>query len=59
MPSILKGFPSINRDSRCPTWSAVRAAARKHGGSVQNEPVMLDGRLHAAVRDPDGNTIEL
>lgn len=38
---------------------AVVAAARKHGGRLQDQPVERDGRLHAAVRDPDGNTLEL
>ena len=38
---------------------AVLAAARKHGGRVLDQPRRMDGRLHAAVRDPDGNTLEL
>jgi catechol 2,3-dioxygenase-like lactoylglutathione lyase family enzyme len=38
---------------------AVLAAARKHGGRVQDAPRVWDGRWHAAVRDPDGNTLEL
>jgi catechol 2,3-dioxygenase-like lactoylglutathione lyase family enzyme len=39
--------------------NAVVVAARKHGGRLQDQPVERDGRLHAAVRDPDGNTLEL
>jgi catechol 2,3-dioxygenase-like lactoylglutathione lyase family enzyme len=38
---------------------AVVALARKHGGRVQDPPARRGGRLHAAVRDPDGNTLEL
>lgn len=33
--------------------------ALKHGGRVENPPALQGGRTHAAVRDPDGNTIEL
>ena len=38
---------------------AVLAAARKHGGRVQDAPRVRDGRWQPAVRDPDGNTLEL
>jgi catechol 2,3-dioxygenase-like lactoylglutathione lyase family enzyme len=38
---------------------AAVAAARKHGGSVQDAPREVGGQTHASVRDPDGNTIEL
>ena len=37
----------------------VIAAALKHGGRLQNAPSRQDGRVHAAIRDPDGNTVEL
>ena len=37
----------------------VIAIALKHGGRVQDKPVREQGRVHASVRDPDGNTIEL
>jgi len=39
-------------------WHVITIALR-HGGRVQNDPGMNDGRMMAAVRDPDGNTIEL
>ncbi|HJU64525.1 MAG TPA: VOC family protein [Gemmatimonadaceae bacterium] len=42
-----------------PDVDAVIALAVKHGGRVQNAPVRRDGKIHAAVRDPDGNTLEL
>ena len=38
---------------------AVIALAVKHGGRVQDPPVRRDGKVHAAIRDPDGNTVEL
>ena len=37
----------------------VITAALKHGGRLQDPPVRRDGRVHAAIRDPDGNTVEL
>jgi catechol 2,3-dioxygenase-like lactoylglutathione lyase family enzyme len=33
------------------------AAAERHGGRLQNPSEQRDGRTHAAVRDPDGNTV--
>ncbi|MFT7588105.1 MAG: catechol 2,3-dioxygenase-like lactoylglutathione lyase family enzyme [Limisphaerales bacterium] len=33
--------------------------AKKYGGKQEGEILEHDGKLHAAVRDPDGNTIEL
>jgi predicted enzyme related to lactoylglutathione lyase len=38
---------------------AVLRAVAAHGGAVQDAPREVDGRLHAAVRDPDGNTLEI
>ena len=37
----------------------VIAAALKHGGSVQNPPVEDGDLVHASIRDPDGNTLEV
>jgi catechol 2,3-dioxygenase-like lactoylglutathione lyase family enzyme len=37
----------------------VISLALKYGGKVQDPPVRESGRVHAAVRDPDGNTLEL
>jgi catechol 2,3-dioxygenase-like lactoylglutathione lyase family enzyme len=37
----------------------VIATALKHGGSVQDQPVEDGNLVHAAIRDPDGNTLEL
>ncbi len=52
-------FPIHQLGLEVPDMDAVLAAARQHGGRVQHAPRRRDGRLHAAVRDPDGNTLEL
>ncbi|MBC7878589.1 MAG: VOC family protein [Anaerolineales bacterium] len=33
--------------------------ALKHGGKLEGDITRKDGKVNAAVRDPDGNTIEL
>ena len=38
---------------------AVVALALKHGGRQEGQTIRSGGKLQAAVRDPDGNTIEL
>jgi catechol 2,3-dioxygenase-like lactoylglutathione lyase family enzyme len=38
---------------------AVAAAAVRHGGRLQDPPVREKGRMRAAVRDPDGNPLEV
>lgn len=53
------GFPVHQLGFEVPDVAAVVAAAERHGGRVQDRPERVDGRLHAAVRDPDGNTIEV
>ncbi|MGH9936516.1 MAG: VOC family protein [Blastocatellia bacterium] len=42
-----------------PDVEAVIALALKHGGKQEGPPLREKGRLHAAIRDPDGNTLEL
>ena len=37
----------------------VIEVAIRHGGRQEGEAILKDGRTHAAVRDPDGNTLEL
>ena len=39
--------------------AAVIALALKHGGQREGAPRREQGKLHAALRDPDGNTLEL
>ena len=38
---------------------AVIALALQHGGREEGKLIRREGRIEAAVRDPDGNTIEL
>lgn len=33
--------------------------ALRHGCRIENQPERIDGQQQAAIRDPDGNTIEL
>jgi catechol 2,3-dioxygenase-like lactoylglutathione lyase family enzyme len=37
----------------------VIALAIKHGGRQEGKTIQVAGKKQAAVRDPDGNTIEL
>jgi catechol 2,3-dioxygenase-like lactoylglutathione lyase family enzyme len=52
-------FPIHQLGLEVPDVEAVLAAARKHGGRIQDVPRRQNGQLHAAIRDPDGNTLEL
>ena len=38
---------------------AVVDLALKHGGRQEGQTIRANGKIQAAVRDPDGNTIEL
>ncbi len=38
---------------------AVLELSLKYGGSILNEPVTRLNQVHAAIRDPDGNSLEL
>jgi catechol 2,3-dioxygenase-like lactoylglutathione lyase family enzyme len=42
-----------------PDVEAVIALALQHGGREEGKLIRKEGRIEAAVRDPDGNTIEL
>jgi catechol 2,3-dioxygenase-like lactoylglutathione lyase family enzyme len=42
-----------------PDVEAVIALARQHGGREEGKVIHTEGKTQAAVRDPDGNTIEL
>ena len=55
----VESFPIHQLGFEVDRVSEVIASAERHGGRLQNEPVRDGDRLHAAVRDPDGNTIEL
>ena len=54
-----KGFPVHQPGFTVPDVEAVIALAQKHGGRQEGKLIQVDGKLQAAIRDPDGNTIEL
>jgi predicted enzyme related to lactoylglutathione lyase len=54
-----KGFPVHQPGFVVSDVEAVIALALKHGGRQEGQIIRKGGRLEAAVRDPDGNTIEL
>ena len=54
------GFPVHQPGLAVPDVERVMALAVAHGGRVEGEPEREDGVVvRAAVRDPDGNTIEI
>jgi len=54
-----KGFPVHQPGFIVADVEAVIALALKHGGRQDGQTIQVDGKTQAAVRDPDGNTIEL
>lgn len=54
-----KNFPVHQLGFHVPDVEAVIALALQHGGRKEGEVIRQEGRTEAAVRDPDGNTIEL
>jgi len=54
-----EGFPIHQPGFEVPDVRAVVALATRHGGRLEGTVNEQDGRLHAAIRDPDGNTVEL
>jgi catechol 2,3-dioxygenase-like lactoylglutathione lyase family enzyme len=54
-----ENFPIHQPGFVVPDVEAVIALAIKHGGRQEGRTLRVEGRLQAAVRDPDGNTIEL
>jgi predicted enzyme related to lactoylglutathione lyase len=53
-----EGFPVHQLGFEVADIDRVLEIARKYGGRVQNPRQEKDGRAHAAIRDPDGNTID-
>lgn len=53
------GYPSHQPGFEVADVQAVLAVARKYGGRQEGEILKVGDRLHASVRDPDGNTLEL
>ena len=54
-----KGYPIHQPGLEVQDVEAVIEIAIKHGGRQEGRTVRVDGKLQAAIRDPDGNTIEL
>lgn len=54
-----EGYPSHQLGFAVPDVEHVIALADKHGGCQEGGIVYNERSIHAAVRDPDGNTIEL
>ena len=54
-----ENFPIHQPGFVVPDVEAVIALAIKHGGRQEGQTLHADGKAQAAVRDPDGNTIEL
>lgn len=54
-----KGFPIHQPGFMVPDVQAVIDIALKHGGRQEGQTLQVDGKTQAAIRDPDGNTIEL
>jgi predicted enzyme related to lactoylglutathione lyase len=54
-----KGYPIHQPGFMVTDVQSVIDIAQKHGGRQEGQTIRVDGKLQAAVRDPDGNTIEL
>lgn len=53
------GFPVVQLGFEVEDIAAVVRLAEQHGGRREGAPRPVDDVIHGAVRDPDGNTIEL
>lgn len=53
------GFPVHQLGFEVDDLDAVVQAALRHGGRIEDPARVIDGRRVAAIRDPDGNTVEL
>jgi catechol 2,3-dioxygenase-like lactoylglutathione lyase family enzyme len=53
------GFPVHQLGFSVPDIEAVVALVDRHGGRREGRVTRDGGRLHGAIRDPDGNTLEL
>jgi predicted enzyme related to lactoylglutathione lyase len=54
-----KGYPIHQPGFVVSDVEAVIAIAVKHGGLQEGQTIRAGGKIQAAIRDPDGNTIEL
>ena len=54
-----EGYPDYQLGIEVSDLAAVLQVATRYGGRQEGELRSEDGLLHGAVRDPDGNTLEL
>ncbi len=54
-----KGYPIHQPGFIVPDVEYVIEIAQKYGGRQEGRAIRVDGKIQAAIRDPDGNTIEL
>jgi predicted enzyme related to lactoylglutathione lyase len=54
-----KGYPIHQPGFLVPDVQAVIDIAQKYGGRQEGRTIRAGGKIQAAIRDPDGNTIEL
>ena len=54
-----KGYPIHQPGFMVPDVKSVIDIAQKYGGRQEGQLIRVDGEIQAAIRDPDGNTIEL
>lgn len=53
------GYPVHQLGIAVEEIAALIPLVRMHGGRMESTPITTSDGVHAAVRDPDGNTIEL
>lgn len=54
-----KGYPIHQPGFAVPDVQSVIDIAQKYGGRQEGQTIRVGGKIQAAIRDPDGNTIEL
>ena len=54
-----KGYPVHQPGFRVADVQSVIDIALKYGGRQEGKTIRVGGKIQAAIRDPDGNTIEL
>ena len=57
--SDFKGYPIHQPGFVVPDVQAVIDIAQRYGGRQEGQIIRTGGQVQAAIRDPDGNTIEL
>ncbi len=54
-----KGYPIHQPGFMVPDVQYVIDVAEKYGGRQEGRTIRVEGKIQAAIRDPDGNMIEL